>query len=112
MYEQTYARADFKYGFPDGKIIRFFSYTGYTRFLEQAGFKPCRWFRDFGHLAHYLNPDMWIEPQEWKKEQGIPRSKRARIALRFLKRGWRLFNVFVLLDDRSPAGTADAVGEG
>jgi len=75
--------------------VRFFTYAGYIRFLEQAGLTPCRWFWDFGHLAHYLNPDMWIEPQEWKKEQGIPLSRRARIALRFLKPGWRLFNLLV-----------------
>jgi SAM-dependent methyltransferase len=73
--------------------IRFFTYRGVKRFLAAAGFRPVRWFWDFGNLAHYQNPDMWFEPQWQKRAQGLPLSRRARLAVRYLRPCWMAFNV-------------------
>ncbi len=72
--------------------IRFFTYRGFLRFLKTAGFRPEKWFWDFGNLAHYNNPDMWLEPQFWKKAQGRPLSRRGKIGLYVIRPLWRAFN--------------------
>lgn len=75
--------------------IRFFTYKGFKAFLAGAGFEGKRWFWDFGHLAHYRQPEMWLEPQLWKSEQGMKLSARARFAVVWLRPLWKVFN-FVL----------------
>jgi len=73
--------------------IRFFTYRGVRSFLREAGLRPEKWFWDFGSLAHYFNPDMWLEPQLWKKRNGHPLSGRARIGLYGLRPLWTVFNI-------------------
>jgi len=72
--------------------LRFFTYQGFRRFLKAAGFRPERWFWDFGNLAHYHNPDMWLEPQLWKKEHGRSVSRRGRFGLYIIRPLWQVFN--------------------
>lgn len=72
--------------------IRFFTFIGFVRFLSEAEFKPEKWFWDFGTLAHYQNPDMWLEPQLWKESQGLPLSSRGKLGLRLIKPLWDLLN--------------------
>lgn len=74
--------------------IRFFTYRGFKQFLEAAGLRPEKWFWDFGSLAHYFNPDMWLEPQLWKQKNGYPLSRRAKIGLYTLRPLWAAFNFF------------------
>jgi SAM-dependent methyltransferase len=73
--------------------IRFFTYMGFRRFLKVAGFRAEKWFWDFGNLAHYHNPDMWLEPQLWKKAHGRPISRRGKMGLYVLRPVYRLFNL-------------------
>lgn len=73
--------------------IRFFTYRGFRRFLNLAGFHPEKFFWDFGNLAHYNNPDMWLEPQLWKQEQGKPISRRGKIGLYLIRPLWKIFNL-------------------
>ncbi len=73
--------------------IRFFTYRGFLSFLKAAGFHPEKWFWDFGNLAHYNNPDMWLEPQLWKKAQGRPVSRRGKIGLYIIRPLWGVFNL-------------------
>lgn len=73
--------------------IRFFTYNGFRRFLERAGFRPEKWFWDFGNLAHYHNPDMWLEPQLWKKREGRPISRRGKLGLYIIRPLWKLLNL-------------------
>ncbi|MEM2351596.1 MAG: class I SAM-dependent methyltransferase [Thermoproteota archaeon] len=73
--------------------IRFFTYKGFRRFLQAAGFRPEKWFWDFGTLAHYNNPDMWLEPQLWKKAHGRPISRRGKVGLYVIQPLWKLFNL-------------------
>ncbi len=72
--------------------IRFFTFRGFKRFLKAAGFEPAKWYFDFGHLAHYHQPEMWFEPQLWKIQNKIPLSARASRAMRLLYPAWRIFN--------------------
>lgn len=74
--------------------IRFFTYKGFQRFLQTAGLCPQKWFWDFGNLAHYSNPDMWLEPQLWKKAHGQPVSRRGQLGLYVISPLWRIFNLF------------------
>jgi SAM-dependent methyltransferase len=73
--------------------IRFFSYAGFRRFLQAAGFKAEKWFWDFGNLAHYHQPEMWFEPQEWKKTHGLPLSRKGRLGLSLLRPAWTFLNI-------------------
>lgn len=73
--------------------IRFFTYKGFRRFLQAAGFRPEKWFWDFGTLAHYNSPDMWLEPQLWKKAQGKPISRRGKVGLYVIRPLWKVFNI-------------------
>ena len=73
--------------------IRFFTYRGVQSFLNEAGLRSEKWFWDFGSLAHYFNPDMWLEPQLWKQRNGHPLSRRARIGLYVLRPLWAAFNI-------------------
>ncbi len=73
--------------------IRFFTYRGFRRFLAQAKLVPRKWYWDFGDLAHYRNPDMWLEPQLWKKANGRPISRRGKLGLYLLRPLWGLFNI-------------------
>ena len=73
--------------------IRFFTYKGFRRFLRAAGFRAEKWFWDFGNLAHYNNPDMWLEPQLWKKAHRKPISRRGKIALYVIRPLWKVFNI-------------------
>jgi len=72
--------------------MRFFTFKGFQRFLGVAGFHSEKWFWDFGTLAHYCNPDMWLEPQRWKKATGSPISTRGRFGLYVLAPLWKLLN--------------------
>ncbi len=73
--------------------IRFFTYKGFREFLREAGFRPEKWFWDFGTLAHYNNPDMWLEPQLWKRAHGKPISRRGKIGLYGIRPLWKIFNL-------------------
>ena len=73
--------------------IRFFTYGGFRCFLRAAGFRPEKWFWDFGTLAHYNNPDMWLEPQLWKKAHGKPISHRGKVGLYLIRPLWKVFNL-------------------
>jgi len=73
--------------------IRFFTYKGFQRLLKTAGFRPEKWFWDFGNLAHYNNPDMWLEPQLWKKAHGHPLSRRGKLGLYAIRPLWRALNL-------------------
>lgn len=72
--------------------IRFFTYKGFRQFLSEARLKPNHFYWDFGNLAYYCDPDRWFEPQDWKREQGISLSNRARLALAVLRPTWKVFN--------------------
>jgi methionine biosynthesis protein MetW len=72
--------------------IRFFTYSGFCRFLKAADLESSRWFWDFGYLAHYRNPDLWLEPQIWKFKHGKPMSTRGKLGLYVLRPAWQLFN--------------------
>jgi SAM-dependent methyltransferase len=73
--------------------IRFFTYKGFRRFLQEAALQPARFYWDFGNLAYYYNPDRWFAPQLRKRAAGQPLSSRAKWALRLLLPLWRVFNV-------------------
>ncbi len=72
--------------------IRFFTYKGFRQFLDAAGLRPIRFYWDFGNLAHYYNPDRWLEPQLWKRKQGMPISRRAKAGLYVIRPLWKLLN--------------------
>ncbi len=72
--------------------IRFFTYRGFRAFLREARLNPVRWFWDFGLLAHYHQPEMWIEPQIWKRDHGIPLSRRGKFGLAVIRPLWAIFN--------------------
>lgn len=72
--------------------IRFFTYRGLKAFLATAGFVPEKWFWDFGTLAHYANPDMWLEPQVRKLAEGRQLSRRARIGMYVIRPLWNVIN--------------------
>lgn len=65
----------------------------FSVFLTLSGFRPEKWFWDLGNLAHYHNPDMWIEPQIWKKRAGHPISTRGKFGLYFVRPLWIVFNL-------------------
>lgn len=90
MFDSAHAQENREW---DYMHIRFFTFKGFKEFLREAGFAPARWFWDFGKLAHYHQPDMWIEPQQWKEKNGISISKRAAITLTYLYPLWRVFNL-------------------
>lgn len=73
--------------------IRFFTYKGFRRLLKAAGFRAEKWFWDFGNLAHYNNPDMWLEPQLWKRKTGRPISRLGKVGLFLIRPLWKLFNL-------------------
>jgi len=73
--------------------IRFFTYKGFRKFLDAAGLEPVKFYWDFGNLAHYYNPDMWLEPQLEKRAAGVPLSRRAKFGLYVVRPLWRLFNI-------------------
>jgi ubiquinone/menaquinone biosynthesis C-methylase UbiE len=73
--------------------IRFFTYKGFRRFLKATGFRSEKWFWDFGNLAHYNNPDMWLEPQLWKRAHGRSISPRGKLGLYFIRPLWKIFDL-------------------
>jgi len=73
--------------------IRFFTYKGFRKFLQTAGLKPIHFYWDFGNLAHYYNPDRWLEPRLQKRAAGLPISRRGWFGLCVIRPLWRLFNV-------------------
>lgn len=73
--------------------IRFFTYRGFNQFIRGAGFTIEKWFLDFGHLAHYNDPDMWLEPQLWKAKNGIPLSRRGTLGVKYIWPLWKIFNL-------------------
>ncbi|MEM3433165.1 MAG: class I SAM-dependent methyltransferase [Candidatus Methanomethyliaceae archaeon] len=73
--------------------IRFFTYKGFRRFLREAGLRAEKWFWDLGNLAHYHNPDMWLEPQLWKKAHGRLISRRGKLGLYIIGPVWKIFNL-------------------
>lgn len=72
--------------------IRFFTYLGFRKFLKTAGFRPVKFYWDFGNLAHYYDPDRHIPPQLRKRAAGLPLSRRAKLAIDVIRPLWRLFN--------------------
>jgi ubiquinone/menaquinone biosynthesis C-methylase UbiE len=72
--------------------IRFFTYKGFREFLEAAGLTAVKFYWDFGNLAHYHNPDMWLEPQLRKRAAGLPLSRRATFGIYIVRPLWRLLN--------------------
>jgi SAM-dependent methyltransferase len=75
--------------------IRFFTFSGFKHLLAAAELRPEKWFWDLGTLAHYHNPDMWLELQLWKQARGLPLSKRAQWGVNYLQPAWRAFNSLV-----------------
>ena len=73
--------------------IRFFTYKGFRKFLEAAGLEPVKFYWDFGNLAHYYNPDMWLGPQLEKRAAGLPLTRRAKSGLRVVRPLWVLLNI-------------------
>lgn len=72
--------------------IRFFTYRGFRQFLDAAGLRPVKFYWDFGNLAYYYNPDMWLEPQIQKRALGTALSPRAKFGLYIVRPLWKLFN--------------------
>jgi len=72
--------------------IRFFTYKGFRQFLGAAGLEPIEFSWDFGTLAHYYNPDRWLEPQLRKRAAAQALSKRAKTGLYVIRPLWRLLN--------------------
>jgi len=75
--------------------IRFFTYRGFRRFLCAAGLEPIRFYWDFGTLAHYHDPEMWMATQTEKRAAGWPLSRRATMALRYVRPLWTVFNTIL-----------------
>jgi SAM-dependent methyltransferase len=73
--------------------IRFFTYAGFRKFLDAAGLTPRHFYWDFGNLAHYYNPDRWLEPQLRKRASGERISKRAKFGVYVIRPLWQLFNI-------------------
>jgi SAM-dependent methyltransferase len=73
--------------------IRFFTYKGFRKFLDVAELAPVKFYWDFGNLAHYYNPDMWLAPQLQKRAAGLPLSGRAKVGIYVVRPLWRLFNI-------------------
>lgn len=73
--------------------VRFFTYASFRRFIFCAGFKPEKWFWDFGTLAHYQNPDMWIEPQNNKIRNGQVLSSRGKLGVLVIRPLWKIVNI-------------------
>lgn len=92
IFKSFYADHGVVYKEWDYMHIRFFTYRGFKQFLNAARLRPEKWFWDFGSLAHYFNPDMWIEPQLWKEKEGYPLSRRAKIGVYVLRPLWATFN--------------------
>jgi len=72
--------------------IRFFTFKGFRKFLDIAGVSPIRFYWDFGSLAHYYNPDRWVQPQLRKRAAGQPLSFRAKVGIYAILPFWKLFN--------------------
>lgn len=72
--------------------IRFFTFGGVKRLIRLTGFVLDKWFWDFGALAHYEDPEMWVRPQLWKKANNIPLSRRGKIGLNYFYPIWRIIN--------------------
>ena len=72
--------------------LRFFTYRGLCQMLATAGLRVEKWFWDLGTIAYYNNPDRWLEPQLWKRANGLPISPRGIMGLRVLLPLWRVFN--------------------
>jgi hypothetical protein len=66
-----------------------------VQFLEIPGLSPEKFYWDFGNLAHYYNPDRWIEPQLVKQAIGQPLSGRARLGIYIIRPFWRAFSAVV-----------------
>jgi ubiquinone/menaquinone biosynthesis C-methylase UbiE len=81
--------------------IRFFTDKGFRQFLDIAGLNPEKFYWDFGNLAHYYNPDRWIQPQLVKQATGQPLSRRAKLGIYIIRPFWRAFNAVVPLRVRS-----------
>ena len=81
--------------------IRFFTYKGFRQFIEIAGLRPEKFYWDFGNLAHYYNPDRWIQPQLTKRATGEPLSGRAKVGIYIIRPFWRAFNAVMPLPVRS-----------
>ena len=73
--------------------IRFFTYKGFCSFLKMAALRPEKWVWDFGNLAHYRNPDMWLAPKLWRKVRGLTISRRGKVGLYVIRPLWRILNV-------------------
>jgi SAM-dependent methyltransferase len=73
--------------------IRFFTYLGFRQFLSCVGLVPQRFYWDFGSLAHYYNPDMWLEPQLWKRHHGISLSRRSKMGVFVIRPLWTVLNI-------------------
>ncbi|OLE64596.1 MAG: hypothetical protein AUG74_13000 [Bacteroidetes bacterium 13_1_20CM_4_60_6] len=72
--------------------LRFFTYRGFRRFLQQVGLMPERFFWDFGTLAHYNQPEMVFGAQHEKQRLGLPLSRKGRFGLMTLLPAYRVFN--------------------
>ena len=73
--------------------IRFFTFNGFGKLLKKSKLTPIKWFWDFGNLAHYNNPDMWLEPQQWKRKHSKPLTTRGKLGLNIIQPLWKLFNL-------------------
>ncbi len=75
--------------------LRFFTFESFQRFLGAAGFEPRRWYWDFGLLAHYMDPGMFVPFLEAKYRDLGVRSARDRLIchglLPLVRAGERVF---------------------
>lgn len=92
IYKSLLANHQSQYNEWNYMHIRFFTFKGFRRFLGDAGFRAEKWFWDFGNLAHYFEPGMWIEPQLRKIKEGLPVSRRGKLGLYLLRPAWLVFN--------------------
>lgn len=73
--------------------IRFFTYSGFRRFLTHCGFNNVRFFWDIGPFLHYSNPDTIIPNAKRKLRQGQITSSKMRIFVRAILPLLRLFSL-------------------
>jgi SAM-dependent methyltransferase len=72
--------------------LRFFTFSGFRRFIDVVGLAPEQFYWDFGTLAHYNQPEMIFGAQLEKRRRGLPLSSRGRLGLALLYPAYRLLN--------------------
>jgi len=65
--------------------LRFFTWVGFQKFLEVHGLKIIKTFWDFDTLAHYNDPEMYLEIMQQRVKEGNLIAKRFMFYYRFFK---------------------------